>query len=123
MMKEQTSTGIYWWPVQQDRGFLLHSPCGNWESSLKVTENICVTTSRDILEAIAKGEGPEDVIIAWAMPAGDQGNWNEIVENAWLSCPATEQILFHTDADKRWEAAAKLIGCRFTAIEQRYRHA
>ena len=111
-------------PVQQDRGFLLHSPCGKWESSLKVTDNICVTTSRDILEAIAHGEGPDNVIIALGYAGWGSGQLEyEMSENAWLSCPATEQILFHTDIDKRWEAAAKLLGVDLQLLSSDTGHA
>ena len=111
-------------PVQQDRGFLLHSPCGNWDSSLKVNDNISVTTSRDILEAIAIGEGPEHVIIALGYAGWGAGQLEyEMSENAWLSCPANEEILFHTPAEKCWEAAAKLLGIDLQLLSSDSGHA
>jgi len=111
-------------PVQQDRGFLLHSPAGNWDSSLQVTDNISVTTSKDILEAIARGEGPEQVIIALGYAGWGAGQLeHELSENAWLSCPANEQILFHTPAEKRWEAAAKLLGIDLQLLSSDTGHA
>lgn len=98
-------------PVQIDRGFLLHSPHGVWDSSLKVTDSISVTTSKDILEAIAHGEGPDNVIIALGYAGWGPGQLEyELSENAWLSCPANEDILFHTAAEDCWEKAAKLMG-------------
>ncbi len=98
-------------PVQQERGFLLHRPNGNWDSSLKVTDNISITTSQDILQAMAKNEGPDDVLITlgYAGWAGGQLE-QELAENTWLSCPATEEIIFETPAEKCWDAAAKLLG-------------
>jgi putative transcriptional regulator len=111
-------------PVQQDRGFLLHAPCGNWDASLKVTDNICVTTSKDILQAIAAGEGPGNVIIALGYAGWASGQLeDEIARNAWLSCPANEEILFHTHIDQRWEAAAKLLGIDLQLLSSDTGHA
>jgi len=111
-------------PVQQERGFLLHRPNGNWDSSLKVTENISITTSKDILQAMAKGEGPDDVLIAlgyagWAAGQLEQ----ELAENTWLSCPATEEIIFETESEKCWDAAAKLLGVDLNLISSHSGHA
>jgi len=98
-------------PVQTDRGFLLHTPCGNWESSLKVTDTISVTTSKDIIEAIANGEGPQDIVIALGYSGWAKGQLErELSENSWLSCPADKDILFNTPAEQCWEKAAQLMG-------------
>lgn len=111
-------------PVQQDRGFLLHSPAGVWESSLRVTDDISVTTSRDILEAIARGEGPQDVIIALGYAGWGSGQLEyEMSENAWLSCPSNRDILFHTPVDQRWEAAAQLLGIDLQLLSSDTGHA
>ena len=98
-------------PVQQDRGFVLHSPNGHWESSLRVNDSISVTTSRDILQAISQGVGPDECIIALGYSGWAPGQLEiELSANAWLSCPATQQILFHTPVENIWQEAAKLIG-------------
>ena len=111
-------------PVQQDRGFLLHTPVGNWDASMRVTDNIAVTTSKDILQAIAAGNGPEQVIITLGYAGWGAGHLEyEMSENAWLSCPANEQILFHTPADKCWEAAAKLLGIDLQLLSSDTGHA
>ncbi len=111
-------------PVQQDRGFLLHTPNGHWDSSLKVTDDISVTTSRDILEAMAHGEGPDEVIIALGYAGWGAGQLeHEISENAWLSCPANKDILFHTPVNQRWEAAAKLLGIDLQLLSSDAGHA
>jgi len=98
-------------PVQVERGFIVHSPSGDWESSLKINNDIAVTTSKDILKAISKGNGPKDVEVilgyaGWAAGQLDQ----EILDNSWLSVPANPEILFHTPIKQRWKAAAQLIG-------------
>jgi len=117
-------TVLFGGPVQMDRGFILHSPVGNWNSSLKVTENIAVTTSQDIMEAIAKNEGPENSIIALGYAGWGPGQLElEISENSWLSCPASEDILFHTPIEKRWQAAALLLGIDLQLLSNQTGHA
>lgn len=98
-------------PVLPDRGFILHRPPGNWESTLHVTENIAVTTSRDILNAIAHGYGPRDSLFALGYAGWSPGQLeDEMAENAWLSVPAEEHVLFDLPPEARWRAAAELIG-------------
>ncbi len=111
-------------PVQQERGFLLHRPNGNWSSSLKVTDNISITTSQDILQAMAKGEGPDDVLVTLGYAGWAAGQLErELSENTWLSCPATEEIIFATPAEKRWEAAARLLGVDLSLLSHDAGHA
>lgn len=111
-------------PVQIDRGFILHSPVGSWESSLKVTDDIAVTTSQDIMHAIAHGEGPERSIIALGYAGWGPGQLEyELSENAWLSCPATQQILFDTPYEKRWQSAALLLGIDLQLLSSQTGHA
>lgn len=98
-------------PVLPDRGFILHRPPGNWESTLHVTSSIAVTTSRDILNAIAHGYGPRDSIFALGYAGWSPGQLeDEMSENAWLSVPADEHVLFDLPSEARWRAAAELIG-------------
>lgn len=98
-------------PVQQNRGFILHSPPGNWSSTLKINEHIALTTSRDILEAIANNQGPEQSIITLGYAGWGPGQLEqEMAANTWLNCPAEEQIIFNTPSDQRWQAAANLLG-------------
>jgi len=80
-------------PVDQGRGFILHRPTGNWSSSLLVNDNVALTTSKDILQAIANNQGPEDCIVAlgyagWAAGQLEQ----EMADNTWLSCPAMNRL-------------------------------
>jgi len=98
-------------PVQVNRGFILHRPTGNWDSSLVINDSVALTTSRDILQAIAGDSGPDDNIIALGYAGWGPGQLEqELAANAWLSCPAEQQIIFNTPIEERWQAAARLIG-------------
>ena len=109
--KSKAETVFTGGPVQANRGFILHRPTGNWDSSLIVNDTVALTTSRDILEAIAENNGPADNIIALGYAGWGPGQLEqEMAANTWLSCPAEEQIIFNTPVEERWQAAAKLIG-------------
>lgn len=111
-------------PVQVDRGFILHKPTGNWESSLRVTDDIAVTTSQDIMQAIAQNQGPDKFLIALGYAGWAPGQLEfEISQNAWLSCPATEDILFDMPFEKRWQAAALLLGIDLQLLSNQTGHA
>ena len=98
-------------PVQPERGFVLHVPAGNWESSFHISDRICVTTSRDILIAMAEGHGPDRAVVALGYAGWSPGQLEqELRDNAWLTVPAQEGLLFDTPLDARWEAAAALLG-------------
>lgn len=111
-------------PVQNDRGFVLHQPVGNWEATLKVTEDTGITSSRDILEAIARGEGPEKIFITLGYAGWGAGQLEqELAANAWLSGPADSRIVFDTPYEQRWEAAAGLIGVDIKLLSGEAGHA
>lgn len=98
-------------PVQQGRGFVLHRPLGKWSSTLQINPRVALTTSRDIIEAIAHNEGPEDAIVALGYAGWAPGQLEqELAANTWLSCPADEQIIFNIPPQDRWQAAADIIG-------------
>jgi putative transcriptional regulator len=98
-------------PVEEERGFVLHTHTEPWDSTLAVNEAISITTSRDILEAMARGEGPEHTLVALGYAGWGAGQLErEMQQNAWLSGPADQSILFELPADQRWEAAAGLLG-------------
>lgn len=98
-------------PVQQDRGFVLHSSGGNWHASMEVSDSISLTTSRDVLEAIAVGEGPEHYLVALGYAGWGEGQLEqEMLENAWLNTPCGNDIIFDTPVSQRWNAAANKIG-------------
>lgn len=98
-------------PVQPERGFVLHRPANEWESTLHVTDDISVTTSRDVLDAMAHGQGPHSSLIALGYAGWQAGQLEqELLDNAWLSGPADRTILFDTEPEQRWQAAAQLLG-------------
>ncbi len=111
-------------PIQRERGFVLHQPLGNWEATLKVTDTIGVTSSRDILTAIADGNGPEHSLIALGYAGWGAGQLErEIIENAWLSGPAAASILFSVPDQQRWAAAAASMGVDITRMSGEAGHA
>ncbi|WP_461537325.1 YqgE/AlgH family protein [Spongorhabdus nitratireducens] len=98
-------------PVAQERGFVLHSGPDPWQSSLGITTNLKLTTSRDVLEALAKGDGPEYALVALGYAGWGAGQLeDEILQNAWLTCEAKQDIIFRTPPLKRMAAAADLMG-------------
>lgn len=98
-------------PVETERGFVLHQPLGEWESSLPVADGIGISTSNDIIQAIALGQGPSKYLIALGYAGWGAGQLEqEMVENAWLSGPSDTDIIFNTSVEQRWEQAAKLLG-------------
>lgn len=111
-------------PVQANRGFILHRPTGNWNSSLIINDSVALTTSRDILEAIADNRGPQDNIIALGYAGWGPGQLEqEMAANTWLSCPAEQQIIFDTPVEERWQAAARLIGVDLNLMSSDTGHA
>ena len=111
-------------PVEEERGFVLHTHTDPWDSTLPVTAEISVTTSRDILEAMARGEGPAHTLVALGYAGWGAGQLeNELQENAWLSGPADNSILFNMPAEDRWEAAARLLGVDVNLLSSEAGHA
>ena len=98
-------------PVQQERGFVLHTTGGKWAITLPISDTMSLTTSRDIIEAIARGEGPERYFVALGYAGWGKGQLEqEFLENSWLNTPFGEPILFDTPTDLRWKMAANQIG-------------
>lgn len=114
----------YGGPVQTDRGFILHQNLGRWDSTLAVNNHIGLTTSRDILEAMARNEGPDRSIVALGYAGWGSGQLEqEITENAWLSGPADYDVIFNTPVQRRWAAAAELLGVDMRLISSEAGHA
>lgn len=111
-------------PVQRERGFVLHSPEHDWEGSLPVSEEIYITTSRDVLEALAHGRGPKRFLVALGYAGWGPGQLEEeMANNAWLSGPADADIVFEHSDDERWQAAAALLGVDLRLISSDAGHA
>ena len=98
-------------PVQDDRGFVLHTPGARYSSSLTVTDEVAFTTSIDVLEAVAKGEGPERMLVSIGYSGWSPGQLeDEIGRNGWLTVGASADILFDFPIAERYVAAIKLLG-------------
>jgi len=111
-------------PVQNDRGFVLHEPAGEWEATLMVTDAIGITSSRDILQAIAEGKGPDNAIITLGYAGWGAGQLEqELANNTWLSGPASSKIVFETPSEQRWQAAAALLGIDLNILSSDTGHA
>ncbi len=111
-------------PVQNERGFVIHRPQGDWDATLAVNDEICVTSSKDILEAMATGSTPTDCLVALGYAGWSEGQLeNEIAENVWISVPASGEILFNTPFDQCWEAAAAHAGVDLSRLSNDVGHA
>ncbi len=104
-------------PVQPDRGFVLHDDPRQWNSTLRFGDGLAVTTSRDILTALAGGNGPDNVLVALGYAGWTAGQLEaELAENSWLTVPADPEILFHRPLEQRWQAAALSAGVDMTRL-------
>ncbi|WP_246481087.1 YqgE/AlgH family protein [Motiliproteus sediminis] len=112
-------------PVQTERGFVLHSPTDQcWNSSFSIHDQLCLTTSLDVLRAIAGGGGPKHHLIALGYAGWGAGQLErEIGENSWLSCPADLDIIFATQAEERLGAAASKLGVDLSLLSSETGHA
>ena len=98
-------------PVQTDRGFVLHRPHGQYSSSIHLENELALTTSRDVLQDVAAGQGPEQLFVTLGYAGWGAGQLEqELAQNSWLSVPADEAIIFDTPVDVRYPAAMRLLG-------------
>src|SRR6185369_1348694 len=112
-------------PVQTDRGFVLHEPAGNWQSTLKVRDAVGLTTSKDILEAVGRGVGPKRLLVTLGYAGWSAGQLeHELGQNAWISAEAQgDKILFDMPADERLPAALSLLGIDRASLSEDAGHA
>lgn len=111
-------------PVQNDRGFVLHRPRGEWQSSLLINDELALTSSRDILSSIGSSGEPHEFILTlgYAGWAAGQLEW-ELSQNAWLTVPASSDIMFGLPAEERLPAALQLLGVDFANLSDVAGHA
>ena len=110
-------------PVHQDRGFVIHRPAEEWNSTITISPEVGISTSRDILEAISAGSGPDDAFVALGYAGWGAGQIeHEMAQNAWLSGPADLEIIFQAPVEKRWQCAADLIGIDIASISRDIGH-
>lgn len=111
-------------PVQPERGFVLHTPGPSWDSTYAVSEALSLTTSRDVLEAMAQGRGPAQSVVALGYAGwGESQLEGELQDNAWLTVQADSSILFSTPLEDRWMSAARLMGVDMTLLTAYAGHA
>ena len=117
-------TVLYGGPVHPERGFVLHDGTCEWESSLAIGEDLYLTTSRDVLEAMAEGEGPARAVVALGCAGWGAGQLEyELGENSWLTAPADNELLFGLPLEQRWQAAGGRIGVDMTRLTDYSGHA
>jgi putative transcriptional regulator len=98
-------------PVHIGEIFVLHGSPFGWEGCFMITSNLAMSSTRDILEAVAMGRGPKSFIVALGCAGWGPGQLeSEIKENAWLTSPVFEEILFDMPIEERWEEAIKKVG-------------
>jgi putative transcriptional regulator len=112
-------------PIQQDRGFILHSTSDQkWESTIHIGSDISLTTSKDILGDIAIGAGPKNALITLGYSSWGGGQLEEeLKDNSWLVIPADSGVLFDTDCAGRAQAAALSIGLNLDMLALESGHA
>jgi putative transcriptional regulator len=111
-------------PVHKGQIFILHGPPFDWESFHLVTPSLALSNSKDILDALARGKGPDSFILALGCAGWGPGQLeSEIMANAWLTSPVDEAIIFKTETEKRWEEAAKLLGVDISLLGSIVGHA
>jgi len=114
----------YGGPVQIDRGFVLHTPAGSWQSTLMIGDQFGLTTSKDILQAVARGEGPRQLLVTLGYAGWAPGQLeHELAQNAWLTVNADPHILFETPAERRYDASLKLLGIDLAVLSDDAGHA
>lgn len=111
-------------PVQLDRGFVLHQPVGEWQSTLAVNGRIGLTTSKDVLVAVGNGEGPDKLLVTLGYAGWAPGQLeNELAQNAWLTVQAQPEVIFDLPAEERLPAAMQLLGIDFASLSEQAGHA
>ncbi len=104
-------------PVHPERGFVVHTPDQKWDSSLRVSEGLMVTSSRDVLAAIAVGAGPEKYLVALGYAGWSEGQLeDELRANAWLTVDADNDIIFNQDTSKRWQSSVDKLGINLSQL-------
>jgi putative transcriptional regulator len=111
-------------PVLTERGFVLHQPLGSWQSTLVVEEELGLTTSKDILEAVGRNQGPERMLVSlgyagWAAGQLEQ----EMAQNSWLTVPAQLDLVFDLAPEERLAAAMQMLGVDYAKLSDVAGHA
>lgn len=110
-------------PIQLDRGFVLHQPVGKWQSTMVMNQGMGLTTSLDILHAIANGGSPKQLLVALGYSGWAPGQIeHELAQNTWLTVPASSDIIFELPSEERLTAAMNLLGIDFSSLSDEVGH-
>ena len=111
-------------PVQLDRAFVLHKPAKPWQSTMRITDEIALTSSKDILEAAAVGNGPDKMLITLGYAGWSAGQLeDELSKNAWLTVKASDNVIFDIPNEQKFNAAMQLLGLDFANLSEVAGHA
>ena len=111
-------------PVHNELGLVLHRGPGDWQSTLKGGSQLGLTSSPDVLEAIAHSGGPDDCLLVLGYAGWGAGQLDfEIRQNAWLTVPADPRIIFEVEVPQRWVQAAASLGVDITTLSTGAGHA
>lgn len=114
MEQEQVLAGG---PVERNKGFILHEAGEEWDYTLPITDEVAISMSRDILEAIAAGKGPDHYLVSLGCAGWEAGQLEqEITDNVWLTVPADNNLLFSRDFDNKASAAAAILGINLSQL-------
>ena len=98
-------------PVQLEQGFVLHSNAGHWQNSVEVSNGIHLTSSLDILQAVADGKGPQDFLVILGFSGWGSGQLeSELQQNSWLTAACDADLLFHQKPEDKWQVAFDTLG-------------
>jgi putative transcriptional regulator len=111
LLPESDQKVMFGGPVQVERGFVLHTPNEQYTSTMRVTGDVALTTSKDVLEAVASGRGPEQIMVSLGCSGWSAGQLEEeLVRNGWLTVKADPSIIFRMPVERRFTAALGLLG-------------
>ncbi len=111
-------------PVQTDRGFVLHRPLGSWQSTLTVSSDLGLTSSRDILQSVGSTGQPSEILVTLGYAGWAAGQLEyELSQNAWLTVTADEEIIFTLPPEERLPAAMQLLGIDYAKLSEVAGHA
>jgi putative transcriptional regulator len=120
-------------PVQVERGFILHESVFDvsnkpeqplYASSMTIPGGLEMTTSKDVLEALAIGSGPRKVLVSLGYSAWGEGQLEtELGENSWLTVDADQAVIFDTPVAQRYDRALALLGLQAWMISSQAGHA
>ncbi len=115
---------LYGGPIQPERGFVIHRPGGIWRSSLELAEDVAITTSNDIIRAIAINTGPKDALVTLGYTGwGETQLEKEVLDNLWLVCSYRPELLYDVPFSERWQYAGLTIGVKMNQLSASIGHA